>query len=414
MKVNQWTLGLAAVGLVSLPGVMQAEEASQHILTSLSSTTISGFVDTSAQWNLGTGNANNPAIPFNGAGKADGFNLNYVQLTIQKPLDAQDNWAAGYRVDLGFGDDLAGFGSAFSNGTSWDPTANGGAGGNVSSQSAGTVGIKQAYVSLRAPVGNGIDFKMGAFDTIIGYETFERVNNPHYTHSYAYGVEPTSHTGLLASYQVSELIGVSAGIANTRSPGVNTRTSPNRAESYKTYMGSLSIKAPDSFGFLAGSMLYLGVINGSDTSAVNGAQPAIQNYYVGATINTPWTGVKFGVAYDYVGNDATSLAGNTTTSAHADAVSLYASIKASEKMTFLVRGEHFEQSAGVFSSNSSRVLALTGTLQYDLWANVISRLEVRWDHDADGSSSKAFGDNGSGAADRNNALMVAANVIYKF
>lgn len=411
MKVNQWTLGLAAVGLVSLPGVMQAEEASQHILTSLSSTTISGFVDTSAQWNLGTGNANNPAIPFNGAGKADGFNLNYVQLTIQKPLDAQDNWAAGYRVDLGFGDDLAGFGSAFSNGTSWDPTANGGAGGNVASQSSGTVGIKQAYVSLRAPVGNGIDFKMGAFDTIIGYETFERVNNPHYTHSYGYGVEPTSHTGLLASYQVSELIGVSAGVANTRSPGINSRTNPNRAESYKTYMGSLSIKAPDSFGFLAGSMLYAGVINGADNSASTAGQPAIQNYYVGATINTPWTGVKFGVAYDYVGTENGS--GTATTSAHADAVSLYASIKATEKLTFLVRGEHFEQSAGVFSANSSRVLALTGTVQYDLWANVISRLEVRWDHDADGGAL-AFGEDAAGNADRRNALMVAANVIYKF
>lgn len=407
MKVNQWTLGLAAVGLVSLPGVMQAEEASQHILTSLSSTTISGFVDTSAQWNLGTGNANSPAIPFNGAGKADGFNLNYVQLTIQKPLDAQDNWAAGYRVDLGFGDDLAGFGSAFSTDNSFDGT------NPTSTTSGSTVGIKQAYVSLRAPVGNGIDFKMGAFDTIIGYETFERVNNPHYTHSYGYGVEPTSHTGLLASYQVSELIGVSAGIANTRSPGVNTRsTSATRAESYKTYMGSLSIKAPDSFGFLAGSMLYVGVINGADNSSSTAGQPAIQNYYVGATINTPWTGVKFGVAYDYVGSESGS--GTTTTGLHADAVSLYASVKVTEKLTFLARGEHFEQSAGVFSSNSSRVLALTGTLQYDLWANVISRLEVRWDHDADGSSSKAFGDNGSGAADRNNALMVAANVIYKF
>ena len=33
----------------------------------------------------------------------------------------------------------------------------------------------------------------------------------------------------------------------------------------------------------------------------------------------------------------------------------------------------------------AKVLALTGTVQYDLWANVISRLEVRWDTSADGS-----------------------------
>src|SRR5438874_9913462 len=59
MKVNKWTLGLAAAGLVSLPALAQAEEkASQTVMTALSSTTISGYVDTSAHWDVGTGNAN--------------------------------------------------------------------------------------------------------------------------------------------------------------------------------------------------------------------------------------------------------------------------------------------------------------------------------------------------------------------
>ena len=39
-----------------------------------------------------------------GASKADGFNLDVVQLRIDKPLDEAD-WAAGYRVDLWFGPD---------------------------------------------------------------------------------------------------------------------------------------------------------------------------------------------------------------------------------------------------------------------------------------------------------------------
>ena len=58
MKVNKWTLGLAAVGLVSLPALAQAEEKASAVMTALSSTTISGYVDTSAQWDIGTGNAN--------------------------------------------------------------------------------------------------------------------------------------------------------------------------------------------------------------------------------------------------------------------------------------------------------------------------------------------------------------------
>src|SRR3990170_8456923 len=80
MKFNQWTLGLAAVGVISLASAARAEEGAVPLLTALSATTISGYVDTSAQWNLGTGNANNPPYKFGGADKADGFNLDVIQL----------------------------------------------------------------------------------------------------------------------------------------------------------------------------------------------------------------------------------------------------------------------------------------------------------------------------------------------
>src|ERR1051326_9044803 len=105
MKFNKWTMGLAAVGVVSLASAVKAEETANTVLTSLSATTISGYVDASIQWNLGTGNANVPAYKFGGnynviggtpidSPKADGFNLNVVQLSIAKPLD-ESEWAAG-------------------------------------------------------------------------------------------------------------------------------------------------------------------------------------------------------------------------------------------------------------------------------------------------------------------------------
>ena len=62
-----------------------------------------------------------------------------------------------------------------------------------------------------------------------------------------------------------------------------------------------------------------------------------------------------------------------------------------------------------------KVVAGTATLQYDLWKNVISRLEFRWDHAADGN--EAFGGNGSlgtVAPTKKNEYLIAANVIYKF
>jgi hypothetical protein len=59
-------------------------------------------------------------------------------------------------------------------------------------------------VTLRAPVGNGLDFKLGVWDTIIGYEVFDAGSNPNYSRSYGYFLEPTTYTGIQASYHIAE------------------------------------------------------------------------------------------------------------------------------------------------------------------------------------------------------------------
>src|ERR1043166_7924590 len=104
MKFNKWTIGLAAGGLGSLASAAKAQEKTSSVMTAVSSTTLSGYVDTSAQWNFGTGNAHLPDYKFGGSSKADGFNFNIVQLRIEKPL-SEETWAAGYRVDLWAGPD---------------------------------------------------------------------------------------------------------------------------------------------------------------------------------------------------------------------------------------------------------------------------------------------------------------------
>ena len=73
MKFNKWTVALAALGVVSLASAAKAEEKASPVMTALASTTISGYVDTSAQWNFGTGNANMPPYKFNGADQSRRF-----------------------------------------------------------------------------------------------------------------------------------------------------------------------------------------------------------------------------------------------------------------------------------------------------------------------------------------------------
>src|SRR5258708_24494262 len=93
MKLNNWTLGLAALGVISLAGAARADEKPSSVMTALSSTVLSGYVDTSMEWNPGTGNANPAGFKFN-KGKQDGFNLYVVKVTLQRPLD-ESEWAAG-------------------------------------------------------------------------------------------------------------------------------------------------------------------------------------------------------------------------------------------------------------------------------------------------------------------------------
>ena len=52
-------------------------------------------------------------------------------------------------------------------------------------------------------------------------------------------------------------------------------------------------------------------------------------------------------------------------------------------------------------------------MQYDLWKNVISRLEVRWDHSA-ATALDMFGGSTRWRTRPEERQMLAANIIYKF
>jgi len=423
MKLNKWTLGLAALGLVSLTSVARADEAkTTPLLTALSATTISGYVDTSMEWNPGTGNLSPAPFAFN-AGKQDGFNVDSVNLRIAKPLE-EGQWSSGYVVDLMFGPDAS------------QVTGEGGLNSGIAEH------VRQAYVNLRMPVGNGLDWKIGRFDSPLGYESTDGYKNPNFTRSYGYTFEPTEMTGLLAEYRITESVAVSAGVANTVTTGpINARG--NSSESSKAWIGMVNLTAPESWGAIGGSGLYFGTEYGP-SFAFDGKQR--WENYAGATIKTPVQGLTLGVSWDDV--HKMDVAGVDT--GYNMAVAAYVSFKFTDKASLHVRGEYARGAglgaladsfngttftdygtSGVGGNPLRKVIAVTGTFQYDLWQNVISRLEVRWDHQADGNPA-AFGGTSFSAASsfpegefaapaiedihgtKKNAVMVAANLIFKF
>jgi hypothetical protein len=435
MKFNKWTMGLAAVGVVSLASAARADETKMsQVQTALSNTTLSGYVDTSAMWQLGSQNGG--AIPqyTPGSVKSDGFNLNAVDIALDKPMD-ESPWASGYHVELMYGPDAVPGGS----GTS--------------------ANIRQAYLALRTPIANsGIDWKVGVFDTPIGYESTTDGANPNYTRSYGYDMEPTTHTGILGTYKANDMLSVSAGIADSSNvaiggnrgiagpAGINGRAG---YESQKTYMGAITLTAPDSFGWAKGATLNLGVINALDkhtapttanagttldiinntgtisyhplpyvivpgdvvlgtttvgaVAAAAGTDPTT-SLYAGLTVPTPLTALKFGAAFDY-------LEVHNRTAVKSDDslwnVGLYANYQANDNLSFNVRGEHMAFGRGDNASDEA-----TFTAQYLLWGkSVISRMELRWDHAEHGT---AFDQNTTGGVNHENAYLLALNLIYQF
>jgi len=414
MKFNKWTLGLAAVGVVSLASAARADEKMGMLQTALSNTTISGYVSASMNWAItpgGASTADTPAgfIPFQGVTKQDGFNLDVVKLSISKPED-ESPWASGYQVDLLFGPDAVGYNTSANAYSGYSDFA-----------------IKQAYVTLRTPVGNGIDWKIGVFDSIIGYEVFDAGSNPNYTRSWGYAIEPTELTGILGTYKINDEWSVSAGIANVLSAGINARNTEsgfgNGMDSawHKAYIAGVTYTAPSSWGWAAGSSLYAGIAYGyENSSGTEGFADGNQvNYYAGTTLNTPWKQLTTGLAFDYVHN----YLGGEEPGFYANALTLglYGTYKATDKLSFNARGEYvygeaINSETGKYVS-SAEGMELTGTLEYDLWANVVSRLELRWDHVLDGGrisggGGELFGDT-IPMKDRS-SVGLYANVIYKF
>lgn len=388
---------------LSLCGTAAADES---VVSSLvSGTTIAGAVDTSVQWKPGPGSTMATRGMNTAPSHYNGFNLEFLELRLEKPLD-DAGWSSGYKVEMWYGQDA-----------DWLPGA-----------LAPNFAVKQAYVSLRAPVGNGLDFKVGQFDAIIGYEYLAPYVNPNFSRSLGNWIEPFSHTGVLTTYEAASWITLTGGAANSAYGVMNTKQPWSYLPTYGvgqlptgpypkgngtlTYMGLVTLKAPESWGFLSGGTLTGGLVEGGTT----GRQGSI-NYYAGITVPTPIPEVTLGFAYDYNAHAWDDATFNDT---WAQALAGYVSWQIVKDLKLNVRVEYADSSqtsAGVWImplpgeadgyvlGSPERLFAVTGTLEYALWANVVSRLEILWDRDL--RRDNAFNGN-------NNAILLMAEIAYRF
>jgi len=407
---------LCAAGVFFAPCIAPAAERPANVVgTELPSTTIGGYVDTSAIWRIGGPSATGtfpdairlPGRLYDVPEKQDGFNLEAVSLVLDKPLD-EGRWSAGYHVQLLMGPDVRLRRISAFNGT------------------GGDVGVNEAYVSVRAPLGNGLDFRLGYFMNPLGFEVFDGYRNPNFSRSYGYFIEPKAHTGLTVEYQFAEWLRAMGGIANSYSPAIDAR-SPT--ESSKTYIGLITLTGAG--WWRSDATLSLGYTGGNtDTAAPTDVSPRIHNFFAGARIPSGLQGLTFGLSYDYQANAVANQpaffffpAGPKST--YANAAAAYAMYQLA-KWEFNSRVEYASGTAGYRAITSSQgsfgstkllsgpfneeFLGITETIAYRQWANVIPRVEFRWDRDVSGGAP-VFG---TTANPRRNSLTLALNLIYVF
>ena len=175
---------------------------------------LSGYVDAGYSYNF-TGSANSETYSRFGSDTAQqgDFNLYAVKIALEKALTSENKAQAGFRTDIMIGEDA----NYLINRNTYSQA-------NNTDQNSNALFLEQAYVAIRAPVGNGWDFKVGKFVSILGYEVIERPANMNVTYGLLWQQFPLYYTGVLSSYRFDDYIDAKLGVVNGSNTDNNTST----------------------------------------------------------------------------------------------------------------------------------------------------------------------------------------------
>jgi hypothetical protein len=369
--------------------VSRAQEAAAGAEILRASSSFSGYVSTGYHLGSSEGSYNYSFASHN----KNGFSLDHIGLSLSRPLEDY-LLDSGFRFDVWVGPQASDLGT--------------------SDGSEGSVSIRRAYVDLRLPwinplawdlseIGSSIDLRVGTFDSPLGFESPDPVDNPHYTRSWGYTIQPTMHTGVLAVFPGFGRPGVdplfewdssyqfSLGLVNSVEPRISG--APDNSDR-KSLLTGLTWELPSFFGPAGGSRVSLGYLNGRDLTN----EDPVQNIFGSLGLALPSEQWSLAFSYDSrvlhgAGNDDTVLGAHL-------------GYQASNKLRLHLRGEFFQEGALLFSGESageqSDGRGITATAEYQLWKNVVSRVEYRWDH----TDLRVNG--------RKNTQAWRLNIIYKF
>ncbi len=328
-----------------------------------------GYVDASY-----THNFNNPNSQMNANRifdiDANSFRTHMAQLVFEKEAKSDGAIAdrAGFRIKLNFGEDAK---------------LTGGSGGD-------DVDYQEAYVQYIAPIGNGLDVRIGRMNTLIGYEVIESPLNPNFSRSWLFGLgEPFTTTGLRASYEFNDMVALSVGVINS---WFGSTADTNRSKSIEALFGLTPMDwlSVSLFGFWGPE----GAVGAKNSDLLQGGgiitaqvmeqtSLVLEGYYAEqenglGTKDAQWHGIAGYVIHDF-----------------------------DDQWGVRFRMEWFKDADGFLTGTDQKLWEGTATLQYKPTPSLITRVEFRYD-----KSNKNTFQYGGRAANHQETL--ATEVIFLF
>ncbi|WP_447965576.1 porin [Nitrospira sp. Ecomares 2.1] len=386
--------GLVSVGLALL-AIIGGLSVSEAAVLTKEDFKLYGYVEASYTQNFNFpknsgANANQLRI-FDG--DANSFRPNMAQLVFEKEATNGSNAVerAGFRLKLDVGEDVQ-----FTGGRTGDD-----------------VDFQEMYVQYVAPLGNGLDIRIGRMNSLVGYEVIESPYNNNYSRSWLFGLgQPFTITGIRVAYAVNEKLSFSMSALNS----YTGLTEDNNTA--KSVEGLVSYHPTEQLG-----LNVYGIVGKESSNTRSGSGKRV---LVGGYVTFQATDQLGFVVEGYYANQENASAISSGKNARWDGVAGYAIYDFNDQWGLRFRGEIWEDAGGdqsclgtAGSGGNSNVCTVSAPIAQTLWENtvtlqykpapsLITRLEFRYDK----SNQNVFLDGKNNST--NNQQTLAVEAIFLF
>lgn len=343
------------------------------------------------------GKDRNDAYPVGGAignGSNDGaFSVDMVEMNVEKAVGN-----SSFVLGLGFGRIFDSINYVVDS--------------NIAIPTTPEVGVPRSGLNLTNAyfahkVGDtGLSFKLGKFESFMGHETYNYMDNLNYTRGYAfYYTMPFYFTGVNVNYAINDMIDVTAVVANSVA---GTDIDDNRN---KVYAAGINVKPMEGLGI---KLNYLTGNEGTGTEEVS-------NQVMNAVVSYNMNNMDFAVQWTDRAVEGTGA--NTAAEVKTQVIGLYAGYKADVWGAGL-RYEMVDYDAGAavdavnpltstsnladLSAADNTINAITLSAWYDIDQNARLKLDV-----AQHSSDEDIFADDSGAAE-DSVMVYGLGFAYRF